>query len=370
MRVLSKSRWLLIRGCLLATLVVLCGWYRWTRELHYREFFVRTSGISSVVATAELFASRPDGRLAVLQRLPAVENLWVFQNTGPVTGIVAAWHAESKPGDIAFELRTGGSWTGDAVHLESQIVEQPISGDSVLRRELDRRGRSGAIVVRPVAYASSVLSGNQEVVNWGGDGLFVAVVMMQALLGEGLLELFLAGLRAAAGSWEGVQRSVGLPRIIVGGLVQAVRVVALIVLTIQLEFVIEQFLWVRDAEQYLLGAAIASVLGGLYWIWVRWVSRTASQTRLLRGMLVVGCVIFCLKLLCLQMVNSIPCSDYAQYYRLGQLISEGDWDSTGPKHLPLTQLFIRRSVCFSYPITALFGSEISAFEYSNTVAQA
>jgi hypothetical protein len=369
MRGLMMLRLSLIRGCVLAALIVLCGWYRWNNGLHYREFLVRVSGVPSLAAKAELFAVRPDGRLTVMQRLPSVENLWVFQNSGPVIGVVAAWAEVVASRDVSFEIRSGGSWTDDAVALQSQVVQELGPVDSVLRAELSRRERAGSITVRPEACAGSIWSGNGGVVNWGGDVHFAATVLTQALLGGIFAELFLGGLVAAAVSWAGGRHQGGRQQLFNVALSQTVRAIFLVVLLIQLKLTIEQLLMVRDAGQYLAGAGIAGALGLLYWGWVSWVSRTASQRRLLSAMLGVGCLILCLKLLWLQTVNAVPCSDYAQYYRLGQQISAGDWDSIGPKQVPLTHLLMRRSLCFSYPITALFGAEISTFEYCNVAAQ-
>ena len=365
----SKTQLLLIRGCLLATLIVLCGWYRWSKELHYRELFVRISGASSLAAKAELFAVRPGGRLTALNRVPTVEGLWIFQGSGPISGIVAAWVDETAIAGLSFEIRSGGSWTDDAVTLQSQVVRQVEPGDVVLRAELDRRGRAGAAVVFPEAYAGSVWSENRDVVNWGGDGYFLAVVVMQALLFGILAEWFLNGLLAATVSWLGQRRSDGREPIFRIALFQSVRAVALVVFAIQFVMAIEQLLGMRDAVQYLVGASIAGLLGLLYWGWLHWISRSASPRRLLRGMLGVGGVILCLKLLWLQTVDATPCSDYAQYHKLGQQLAAGAWDSMGPKDVPLTHLLMRRSWCFSFPIMVLFGGEISTFEYCNAACQ-
>jgi hypothetical protein len=206
-------------------------------------------------------------------------------------------------------------------------------------------------------------------VNWGGDVHFAATVLTQALLGGVFAELFLGGLVAAAASWSGGRRQCGSQRLFSCALSQMVRAIFLLVLLIQLKYTIGQLLLARDAGQYLVGAGIVGALGLLYWGWVSWVSRTASQRRLMTAMLGAGCLILCVKLLWLQTIDSIPCSDYARYHKVGQQIAAGDWDSIGPKQVPLTLLFMRRSLCFSYPITALFGAEISTFEYCNVAAQ-
>ncbi|MFM7059214.1 MAG: hypothetical protein ACKO2P_20060 [Planctomycetota bacterium] len=352
----------------LPLIMLLCGWYRWSGGLHFQEVFVRPGEAFSEPGFT-VYGVVSSGGLQRLQRAEAVERLWVFPFVRGVRAfVVAGPGVVSRDAEFRGDVGVGASWP-DAVRLriaEERLVtsEDPELGDS-----LRRLGISSGLLVRPAGVSGSGLSSLSELTNWGGDWNFLWVSMLQGLLiwlslsavlwGVIRLSAARGAVTESAGSWKGWR---SLPA-------QMLRALLLVMLVHQSWVAIQSLLWVRSPAGFLWGMMLFLLLMCFYILWLRWIWLSQSGRGIILRMLAVGLLLLLAKVYWLSTVEYRPSSDYLMFHRFGQQMAAEDWEGISATKRPNALVYICRAWCYSYPVSALFGAEITTFEYVNAALQ-
>ncbi|MFM7056097.1 MAG: hypothetical protein ACKO2P_04150 [Planctomycetota bacterium] len=121
----------------------------------------------------------------------------------------------------------------------------------------------------------------------------------------------------------------------------------------------------RSPLGFLEGVILFALLLGLYLVWLRWVWAANSARGLILRMLAAGLLLLLAKVYWLSTVNYRPSSDYLQFYNYGQQMAAGEWKAIEAAKTSFPFPFLHRSWCYSYPVCAVLGSDISAFESAN-----
>jgi hypothetical protein len=349
--------------------MVVCSWYRWSSGLHFQEVFVRPgAGFSERGCT--VYGVVSPGRLVRLQRAAAVERLWVFPFVSGVRAFVITDFGVSStagPG-LDVEVRVGSSWP-DAVRLA--IAEERLlgAGDPEYGEGLRGVGLTSGVLVRPAGALLSGWSRLSGVINWGGDWSFLYVSMLQGVIiwlsqsavlwGVMRLGTGPIAVTESSGTWGGRR----------GLLAQMLRLVLLIMLVHQCWAAIQSLLWVRSPAGFVSGVILFVLLLGLYILWLRWIRRSRSAAGVILRMLAAGVLLLVAKVYWLSTVDYRPSSDYLLFHRYGQQLAACDWDGIAATRRPYSLVYVQRAWLYSYPVCAVFGAEITTFEFVNAGLQ-
>jgi hypothetical protein len=354
----------------LPLLMIFCGWYRWSVGLHFQEVFVRL-GESFADRGCTVYGVVSSGRLVQFRPAAAIDRLWVFPFVNSVRSLVVTTPdgREVVGDDFDGEVKVGSAWP-DAQSLALSDQRWVTEEDPEFGESLRRLGLTGGMLVRPFATAMSRSNVVTGAINWGGDWNFVSVSAVQGLLIWLVLSAILWGLTRILSGRAAVTETAG----VVGGWMsiaaQTLRLLLLVLTVHQCWVAIQSLLWVRSPAGFLGGVALFLLLMALYFAWLRWVWVSQSSRAVIVKMLAAGLLLLAVKLYWLRTVDYRPSSDYLLFHRLGQQLAAGDWEGISATKRRFALTYVHRAWCYSYPVSALFGAEITTFEYVNVGYQA
>ncbi len=218
--------------------------------------------------------------------------------------------------------------------------------------------------------AGSVLTVPSKCINWQGDLLLLVTCLIQSGAASGLLLLLFRLLiccwrrftensidvkAEAAGKWFP-----GISRLLVG----SIAVGLLLILLHQLWSEGLRFVCANDAIEHLTG--LICLVGGV--VLLRWVAVDAclpgSRSH------ICCCGVFLLLLVLLRLCGSgafpwLQTGDYASYWRIGGLMSRGEWGAINDGYLG-TEMMAVRAFLYSFPIRLVAGDSTLALVIVNT----
>lgn len=345
--------------------MIFCGWYRWSAGLHFQEVFVRL-GESFSDRGCTVYGVVSSGRLARFQSAAAIDRLWVFPFVNGVRSLIVASPDGREVAVDGFdgEVKVGSAWP-DAVGLAISEQRWVTDADPEFGESLRRLGLQRGLLVRPLATGVSRLEVAAGAINWGGDWNFLCVSATQGLLIWLVLSAILWGVIRILGGRAAVPESAGVVGVWLSIPAQMLRLLLLVLGVHQCWVAIQSLLWVRSATGFLGGVILFLLLLGLYFAWLRWVWVSQSKRAVMLKMLAAGLLLLVAKLCWLQTVDYRPSSDYLLFHRFGQQLAAGDWEGIAATKRPFALVYVHRAWCYNYPVSALFGAEITTFEFVN-----
>lgn len=343
------------------------AWWRLHLGVHFSEVYVRIPDavISEDVA---VFAQLQTGKVVRLPPQLVNERLRV---SGILAGVESLWITGATPDVVrTFSVQAGSSWL-EAEALDLTEVRGVLRADSAELKIPEALEVDSAVRLRTErrAWNSGWLA--DDAMNWGGDGWFMAVILLQATMCMLTLWVWWAMLRgfafgggttagAPAGHWSGFN----------GLLLQVPRLVFLLLLLHQAWWALRELSILRGPGEYVAGSAVFGLLVLLYLWWTRCVERTTTSRGLILRMLVVGCLLLGLKAVWIFTVDYHASSDYAKYENLGRWLAADDWDSIrGISRDVLAPIYLMRAWGYMYPVYLLFGPGRTPLELSNCFVQ-
>lgn len=349
----------------LPLLMIFCGWYRWSAGLHFEEVFVRP-GKSFSDRGCSVYGVISSGRLVQFRRAAAIDRLWVFPYVNGVRSIVVTTGDGREVGSGSFdgEVKVGAAWP-DAVSLAVSDQRWVTDADPEFGERLRRLGVKCGMHARPIATVVSRWDVAAGAINWGGDWNFVCVSAVQGLLMWLVLTVILWGLSRILSGRAAVTETTGGMGGWMGLAAQTLRLLLLMLTVHQCRVAIESLLWVRSPTGFLGGVVLFLLLTSLYFAWLRWVWSSQSSRAVIGKMLAAGLLLLAAKLYWLRTVDYRPSSDYLLFHRFGQQLAAGDWEGIAATKRPFALVYVHRAWCYSYPVSVLFGAEITTYEYVN-----
>lgn len=235
--------------------------------------------------------------------------------------------------------------------------------------------QSDGIPGEMVEYGREVQGGSflttaSKCINWQGDLLLLVTCLVQSAVGSGVC-LLLSGMLLDGWAYF-THNSMGVGEMAGGKwfpvicrfLVNSIAVSLLLILSHQLWSEGKRFVCANDAVEHLTGLIV--LVGGVLLL------RLAAVHVSLQGSRghVWRCSVFLILLLLLRLLGSgafpwLQTGDYASYWRIGGLMSLGEWGAINDGYLG-TEMMAVRAFLYSFPIRLVAGDSTLALVIVNT----
>ncbi|MFM8478566.1 MAG: hypothetical protein ACKOEO_22510, partial [Planctomycetaceae bacterium] len=351
---------------LFLALATVSGIQRLYTERHYGRMFVRLDDSLAGDESVAVFTRRADGVIIPLIRRDEDRRLFSRDSDWQkVSSIVITGDAVGPVRPEQIEVRVGAGWPHTTA-LSVRAVRALSLDDASLRADRRRLRFDEAYEVTVDGARASVLPWNAGVINWQGDlplvihSLCLGLLYCLLLTGVYGMLIRLGGLSASASprNWGPVRLAAEMIRFF------------MLVLTMHLIFLwCRQLSVMRGSVPFVQGMLAAFGLAALAAVWFRMVDGARSERALAIRMLMLTGVMAMLKLYWLGHVESVPRSDYAEYYKYGKQMAAGDWEAIRNESKAQSAIYLRRASVCTLPVVLCFGSSISTFEVVYTAVQ-